>query len=186
MARLRKGCLDSVEIHIRKPESFDAIAISDTAAGAGVAISAVGTGLEYRLSGLSFTSPNADVRRRTVLRFGEHTDLAAELKATVFVGLCRGTAAYPEERKERLDSFATEPVPIVDYAQANGAVLSIEPIGAYMANLLNTTKRTLEFIGPAEIGGNRAADGYAPHVLRRRRHGCVLVRFLSVQRLSSI
>jgi sugar phosphate isomerase/epimerase len=137
---------DAVEIHIRNPSEFDAALLARTASDNGVDISALGTGLEYSLGGLSLTSHNADIRRRTVDRFKEHIDLAARLDATVFVGLCRGTAPDLASVPAYLERFAEELIRINDHADASGVVLSLEPIAAYMTNLLVTTVETIEFL----------------------------------------
>ncbi len=137
---------ETVEIHIRNPGKFDARTIAGAARSAGIEISAVGTGLEYSLNGLNLTSPDRKVRKRTSERFHEHIDLASEFGATVFVGLCRGTAPETDRREEYLDRFEKELVPLAVYASRRGVVLSLEPIAAYMTNLLNTTAETLSFL----------------------------------------
>jgi sugar phosphate isomerase/epimerase len=137
---------ETVEIHIRNPLTLDAGAVADAAVDAGVGISAVGTGLEYSLNNLNLTSPDVDVRRKTSVRFREHIDLASRFDATVFVGLCRGTAPDSVQRDEYLDRFAGELVPLAEYAQRREVVLSLEPIAAYMTSLLNTTQETLAFL----------------------------------------
>lgn len=54
---------DSVEIHIREPKKFNAEELSEIALKNKITISAIGTGLEYSINGLTFTSP--DKKNRT-------------------------------------------------------------------------------------------------------------------------
>lgn len=137
---------NSVEIHIRNPDRFDAEKLLETANKNNIDISAVGTGLEYSLNGLSLSSPDRDIRYKMSMRFKEHIDLAARLNAVVFTGLCRGKAPSYSDCEEYLDRLADELVPITCYALERRVVLAFEPIAFYLTNLLNTTKETLEFL----------------------------------------
>jgi sugar phosphate isomerase/epimerase len=143
----RAGSLgyDSVEIHIRNPERWSARQLLDWSADSGVTIDAVGTGLEYSLNRLSFTSPDADVRRETGARFESFVELAAPLGAIVFVGLCRGTAPDDESVDEYLDRFAHELLPLAAYAAERNVALGLEPIAPYMTSLLTTTPEAIAF-----------------------------------------
>jgi len=144
---------DSVETHIRYPERWEASLLADWAAEAGVVIDAIGTGLEYSLNGLSFTHPDAAVRDATVRQFLRFVDLAAPLGSVVFVGLCRGTAPDRESVPAWLDRFADALVPVADYAGERGVTLGLEPIAAYMTNLLVTTEEALAFTERPGLGG---------------------------------
>ncbi len=135
-----------VELHIRNPEDLDAEAIEKLSSEIGVAVTAVGTGLEYGLNKLCFTSKEKPVRDKTVERFKEHIDLASRFNANVFVGLCRGTAPSMAEVPEYLNLFAETLLPVQEYADNKRVVLTIEPITYYMTNLLNTVEDTLKFM----------------------------------------
>ena len=135
-----------VEIHIRNPESIDVAALLAAEKDLGIKICAVGTGLEYSMNKLSFTSKDPDVRRKTVERFKKHIDLAHKLKASVFLGLCRGTAPDYASIPNYLELFATEILPVQKYADEKAVLLTLEPIAYYMTNLLNTVDECLDFI----------------------------------------
>ncbi len=137
---------DSVEIHIREPRRFDAAKLEALSDELGMTVCAVGTGLEYSLSGLTFTSEDPAIRERVRQRFFEHIDLAAPLGAVVFLGLCRGTAPDFASRAAYLDRLAQELAPIAEYAAEKNVILGFEPIVFYLTNLLNTTEETLEFL----------------------------------------
>ena len=146
---------DGVEIHIRNPVEFDGDALADTARRLGLVITAVGTGLEYSLGGLSFTSDDKEIRRQIAVRFRDHIDLAQKLDAVVFLGMCRGHSPNLALRKAYLDRLYQEVLPIAEYARRKGVILALEPIVFYLTNLLNTTEETLEFLerpGMEDIG----------------------------------
>ena len=137
---------DAVEIHIRDPEKLDINSVADAARNFGIAIAAIGTGLENTLNGLSLTSPDPQARRRASRRYHEHIDLASRFGATVFVGLCRGSAPTENARGEYLDRLTGELIPLAGYAKQRNVTLSLEPIVSSMTNLLNTTLETLEYL----------------------------------------
>ena len=135
-----------IEIHIRNPETIDGEGIRSACEEAALAVTAVGTGLEYSLNKLSFTSTDIETRARTARAFKKHIDLAALFGAVVFVGLCRGTAPDNRSREEYLERFAAEILPIQQYADEKRVLLVLEPIAYYMTNLLNTTEECLAFL----------------------------------------
>jgi sugar phosphate isomerase/epimerase len=136
----------AVEMHIRNPGQLDIDAIADAAKKFGISVAAIGTGLENTLNGLNLTSPDAKPRRLASDRYLEHIDLASRFGATVFVGLCRGSAPTEQSRGEYLDRLANELIPLAEYAEKRNVTLSVEPIIYSMTNLLNTTAETLEFL----------------------------------------
>jgi sugar phosphate isomerase/epimerase len=136
----------SVEIHIRNPRKLDVEALAGMAGRVGISIAAVGTGLENSLNGLSLTSPDIQIRRLASERYHEHIDLASRFGATVFVGLCRGSAPADQMRGEYLKRLTGELIPLAEYAKKKNVTLSVEPIVASMTNLLNTTAETLEYL----------------------------------------
>ena len=152
MQRAANMGFDSVEIHIRNPEDWDAEVLGELSRRSGVGIDAIGTGLEYSLHGLSFTHPDPGVRAATVVKFRSFIDLAARLDSVVFVGLCRGTSPDAGSVEEYLDRFAAELSPVVAYADERGVVLGLEPIAGYMTNLLTTTAQTLAFTERPGLG----------------------------------
>ena len=137
---------DAIELHLRNPRQYDAVAMKRTAADAGLSFCALSTGLEYSLNGLCFTSSDKNIREKTSIRFKEHIDLDAKLNAVVFLGLCRGKAPNYSHCELYLNRLAAELVPIASYAQTKNVILAFEPIVFYLTNLLNKTEETLEFL----------------------------------------
>lgn len=147
MHKVSQMGFDAVEIHIRNPGDLDANSMADAAQQSGITIAAIGTGLEHTLNGLSLTSPDPQARRRASERYHGHIDLASRFGATVFVGLCRGSAPAEKARAEYLERLTGELIPLAIYAEQRNVTLSLEPIVRSMTNLLNTTRETLEYLG---------------------------------------
>jgi sugar phosphate isomerase/epimerase len=144
---------DAVEYHLRNPETIDVKALKGLTEKYGIAISAIGTGLEYSLNGNTFTSPDPAIRKRTGDKFRTFIDLAAEFGACVFLGLCRGKSPTFAEREKYLGLFVDEIRPLIAYAKEKNVVLALEPIAFYLTNLLNKTVETIDFMALQKLEG---------------------------------
>jgi sugar phosphate isomerase/epimerase len=144
---------DSVEMHIREPLRYDAEKLLKHSINKGIRISAIGTGLEYSLNGLSLTSPDKQIRNTMKTRLKEHIEFASVFNdAVVFIGLCRGKSPDFKSCEAYLSLLAEELVPIVAYASECGVILGFEPIVFYLTNLINTTDEALEFLKRPGLG----------------------------------
>lgn len=139
------GC-DNVEIQLRNPASIDQITLINTLKENKMSVSAIGTGLEYSLEGLSFTSHSQEVREVLQKRFLDHIELAAKLGAVVFLGMCRGKAPSFRDMGAYLDILEKQLIPIVELAKDKDVILAFEPIAFYLTNMLNKTDETLKFL----------------------------------------
>ncbi len=137
---------EGVEMQIHTPSNYVWDRIADQTNELGLKVTAFGTGLEYGVNGLCFTSKDESVRRRTRERFMEYITVASKFDAAVFLGLCRGTSPKFSTRREYLDDLHQEFLPLCEHARKLGVLLVLEPIVFYLTTLLNTTQETLEFL----------------------------------------
>ena len=137
---------EGVEIQIHTPSNYVWEKIAQQTQELNLTVTAFGTGLEYGVNGLSFTSRDESVRQRTQERFMEYITVASKFDAAVFLGLCRGTSPRFSTRKEYLDLLYRQFLPLCEHAQNLGVLLVLEPIVFYLTTLLNTTHETLEFL----------------------------------------
>jgi sugar phosphate isomerase/epimerase len=137
---------DSVEIQIRYPSNFNGDALLTLAERYELSVSAIGTGLEYSMNGLSLTAENEEIRKQMTIRYREYINLAQTLHSVVFLGMCRGNTPDAASKEIWLDRLHREILPIAEYAREKGVVLAMEPIVFYLTNLLNSTEETLEFL----------------------------------------
>ena len=135
-----------VEIHTHTPQRFDWDEIQGITAKHGMVVTALGTGLEYAVNGLSFTSEDDSVRKRTRQRFFEFISAAARMNAVVFLGLCRGKAPRYSDRERFIERLSRELSPLADMADRLDVTLALEPIVFYLTNILNNTAETIEFL----------------------------------------
>jgi sugar phosphate isomerase/epimerase len=146
IARAAELGFETVELHVRDPRALDPERIRAVACAHGVAIAAIGTGLEHTLNGLSLTSPEAEARRQAVEKMRQHVDFAAHFGAVVFLGLIRGRCGTQALVPEFLDLVADGFGRIAEYAAERGVPTGLEPVAYYFSDLLNTTEETLEFL----------------------------------------
>lgn len=143
---------DAVELHIRNPDYYDINELKDLCRNNKLDISALGTGLESSKNGLSFTSTDPVIRKKTAICFKKFIDMASVFKSVVFLGLCRGTAPTFDEIDCYLDILAREIEPLLKYAKERNVKIGLEPIVFSMTNLLNTTEDCFKFIERPGLG----------------------------------
>src|SRR5512140_3648428 len=76
---------DGVELAIRDPRLVDYPALEGLVRSCGLAVPAIGTGQAWGEEHLSFTDPDASVRRQAIERILSHVPLAAALNAIVIL-----------------------------------------------------------------------------------------------------
>jgi sugar phosphate isomerase/epimerase len=144
---------DGVELAIRDPALVDEDALASLAARHGLAIPAIGTGQAWGEERLSFTDPQAEVRRRAVERLKSHLPFAARVGAVVIVGLIRGVPLgdAPSEQARALMVEALREC--AEAAHECGVQLALEPLNRYETPLVNTLEEALSVV--AEVGADK-------------------------------
>lgn len=136
----------SVELAVTDPARLNVQDVTEALARSGLRVSSLATGQAATLEGLSLSSPDDVVRRKSVERVQAHMRLATSLHALVIVGLLRGSAGDLNLLVESLRECARS-APSVD--------LALEPLNRYESQLLNTVNETLamlERVGAENIG----------------------------------
>ncbi|HOG48495.1 MAG TPA: sugar phosphate isomerase/epimerase family protein [Anaerolineae bacterium] len=129
---------DGVELHLRRPEDIDRVAVAGLARSLGLGIPTLGTGMAAG-EGLTFAAPNPEVRRRAVARIREHIALAAELGSGVTVGLVRGRLGQEADaRAAARQAFVDCLDECCRAAAAVGVTLFLEPMNRYECDYLYT------------------------------------------------
>jgi sugar phosphate isomerase/epimerase len=138
---------DAVEVAVRDPSLVSAKTISSMAGDHGLAIAAVGTGQAYLEEGLSLTSSDNEVRRRTVERLKRQLELGTALDARVIVGLIRGTADDRDGVDTALGLLAESLAELGAYSkEIKSPGLLLEPINRYETRLLNSVEEVVAFL----------------------------------------
>src|SRR5512144_1659913 len=79
-----------VELAIRDPGLVHASALEGLTRAHNLIVPAIGTGQAWGEEGLSFTDPDASIRRQAIERIKSHVPLAARFGALIIIGLIRG------------------------------------------------------------------------------------------------
>jgi sugar phosphate isomerase/epimerase len=150
---LAKNGFDSIELHLLKPDDVDGPRIREYCAEKGLLISSIGTGQAYGREGLSFTSPDADVRKRAIQRLKDQLDLADLLDCNIIIGSMRGVITK-EESREVLDRRMIEACKeLCDYAAKGRGTIVIEAINRFETNYLQRAEEVMDIID--RVGSDR-------------------------------
>jgi len=137
---------DGVEIHLRSPEDVDRTALRALQDKYNLGVPTLGTGMAAGEDGLTFSDPDAAVRRRAVARIQEHIRLATSLGSAVTLGLIRGRLGRDEHRPARRAAMLACLDECCRLAAAEGVTLLLEPINRYEIDDLATLDQAAEVI----------------------------------------
>ncbi len=137
---------DGVELAIRDPRLLDLDALEKSIHASGLYVPAIGTGQAWGEEGLSFTDPDASVRRQAVERIQSHLPVAQRFGAVLIIGLLRGIVKPGVEAAQAKDWLVAALQECCREAGKHGVRLALEPINRYETTLINSTPQGLELI----------------------------------------
>lgn len=155
LARVASLGYDGAELAIRDPRIVDADAILDLAQQYGLEIPAIGTGQAWGEEGLSFTDPEAHVRRAAVERVKSHVPVASRFGAVIIIGLLRGIVRLGVSNEQAWSWMADSLRECAEFALASDVRIAVEPINRYETTLVNTAAdglALLEQVGIPNLG----------------------------------
>lgn len=137
---------DGVELAIRDPSLVDADQLVRILERHRLKVPAIGTGQAWGEERLSFTSPDAAIRRKAVSRIKSHILLAGKLNALVIIGLIRGITP-PGQAKNRSMQLLVECLQeCTEAGTTNGVGFALEPLNRYETDLVQSVEEGLELI----------------------------------------
>ncbi len=155
LARVASLGYDGAELAIRDPRAVDAEALVGLVRKYGLGVPAIGTGQAWGEEGLSFTDPDAGVRRAAVERVKSHVPLASRFGAVIIIGLLRGIVR-PGVSREQAWAWMVEALrECAEAALSANVRIAIEPINRYETTLVNTAAEglaVLEQVGLPNLG----------------------------------
>lgn len=153
IAKIKSLGYDGVELAVRDPAALDVSALKSLLAEHRLPVPAIGTGQAFGEEGLSFTHPDASIRRKAIDRIKSHMSLAENLGAIVIIGLVRGKKES-NTSGDQVEHWLVEA--LTGCASENRTVkLAIEPINRYETGLINTVAsglRLVDTIGLDNVG----------------------------------
>ena len=145
--RAAEAGYDALELHIRDPRKLDGGELLRAAKSRGLAFSAITTGLEYGMNGLSLIDDDEGVRNEAARKLKEHIDLAEEIGCpSVVIGIMKGNIPDFGRRDEYEGRLAEAVMALSDYAAGRPVDVLIESINRYVTNYLCSVPETLEYI----------------------------------------
>ena len=146
---------DGVELAIRDPALLDPDAVGRIMVEAGLEVPAIGTGQAYVEEGLSFTSPDSQIRAGAIARIQAQADFAAHFGSQVIVGLIRGRLVEGVSRERAMQWLVAALRECAGYAVQKGVGLNFEPLSRLDTDLVNTVEEALalvEEVGAPNLG----------------------------------
>jgi sugar phosphate isomerase/epimerase len=135
-----------VELAIRDPKLIDLDQLDGLVRKYNLIVPAIGTGQAWGEEGLSFTDPDAQVRRSAIERIKSHVPLAAHFGATIIIGLIRGIVKPGVDSAQAMDWLIEALQECSAAARPDGIRLALEPINRYETTLINNNTQGLELI----------------------------------------
>lgn len=144
IAKIKSLGYDGVELAVRDPAALDVSVLKSLLTKHRLPVPAIGTGQAFGEEGLSFTHPDASIRRKAIDRIKSHMSLAKNLGAIVIIGLVRGKKESNTSGDE-VEHWLVEA--LTECASENETVkLAIEPINRYETGLINTVASGLKLV----------------------------------------
>ncbi len=150
LARVASLGYDGAELAIRDPNAIDADALVGLVRKYGLEVPAIGTGQAWGEEGLSFTDPDAGVRRAAVDRVKSHVPVAARFGAIIIIGLLRGIVRPGASHAQAWTWMVDALRECAEAALASDVRIAVEPINRYETTLVNTVADGLELL--AQVG----------------------------------
>ena len=142
---------DAVELAIRDPQELNPEEIEQSVRRHGVELCVVGTGQSYVVDKLSFTSSDADNRKKAIQRYINQARFAGHFGANNTLALSLGVIEPGVEREQALGWAVEALEAILAVTESQGTKILLEPINRYETNFINTIEQAMEL--NAKVGG---------------------------------
>lgn len=137
MRRVKTAGYAGVELAITDPTNIDPDIAKEALDSEGLRLLSITTGQAAGLEGLSLTSPDERIRRRTIERIEAHMDYVSRFGTVVIIGSLRGADGDVGLLTEALR----------ECARHNSKVrLALEPLNRYESRLVNTVADALDVV----------------------------------------
>ena len=137
---------DAIELQLRNPKKIDGPQLKTYCENVNMKISAIATGLEYSLNGLSMIDDNEANRLLAREHLFGHVELAEILDCPIIIGCVRGNIPSGADKKEYIERFREEMLLLSNNAKKHNVTIVLEAINFYVNNYLNSIRETCNFI----------------------------------------
>lgn len=137
---------DGVELMTLNPSALDRAAIKRTVQDLGICVDLVCTGEIFGQLGLSFTDPDAGIRREAIRRVQEIIEFASFFDAKVNIGRVRGQYRSNIARQETAEWAVEAFRQISDYAAPLRVQIALETVTIMQTNFINTLAEALDMV----------------------------------------
>ena len=142
---LRECGYEGVEFNLTEPLGFDPDLMERWTAELGLVVPALLTGEAYR-EGLCLTSPDAEVRQRTVQRLITYVDVARRFNSILVLGLLQGLRSDEPDTETAIQRIADCMRQVAAAAERQGVEIVFEPVNHLQVGFNNTVGEVLSLI----------------------------------------
>lgn len=142
---------DGIELQLRNPQVIDPEQIIQLCKKYSMNITAIATGLEYSLNGLSMIDDDPAKRDEMRNRLFRDVELAEKFDCPVIIGCVRGNIPSDRDPAPYVARFRTEMLTLSEKAKQHGVTIVLEAINFYVNNYLNSIRETCDFIDSLEV-----------------------------------
>ena len=138
LRRIKKLGYQGVELHLGRPQGFKIDELARLAESIDLPIVSFMTGVNYFGEGLCLSSPQAEVRHRTVERLQEYTEIAARFGALLVVSQIQGFLSDEPDRETGEARIEEGLKRVAEAAERHGTTIAFEPVNHLQVGFNNT------------------------------------------------
>ena len=135
-----------VELALKNAGEIDRGTLSSLLKEMGLGVSSISTGQVFADTGLYFTHPEAEVRKKVIEVFSDIVRLAGEFGGMVNIGRIRGFVPPDRTRGETEALFLDTMRRLAETASDEGVTLVLEPVNRYEINFVNSLDEGAELL----------------------------------------
>ena len=152
LACMKQLGYDAVECQISEPDDIDEAQLSRSLEAVDYHLVAFQTGTSYYTRGNCLSSPDAQVRQRTVDLLKRFVDFSRRFGSIIVFGSLQGRASDEPDHTTGRERILAAMKTVADYATAKGAVIAFEPVNhletAYHNTIDSVTTLVRDFQQP--------------------------------------
>ena len=146
LRRIKELGYQGVELNMVRPAGFETDELADLSKSLDLPVASFMTGANYFGEGLCLSSPDAQLRQRTVERLQEYTTVASRLHAIMVIGQMQGFHIDEPDRElaeARIEECLRD---VVEVAEQNGTTVVLEPVNHLQTSFHNTLSQVTALV----------------------------------------
>jgi sugar phosphate isomerase/epimerase len=153
LALMKELGYDAVEVQIVDPADANEDRLRKALDKVGFELMAFQTGISYYTQGNCLSSPDADVRKRTIDLLKRFIDFAQDFSSIIVFGSLQGRATDEPDHQKGLDRILAAMKTVGQYATDKNVVIAYEPVNHLETAYCNTIANVQEVVREFQLPG---------------------------------